>query len=53
MIVDKLEDWVRAGMPTTPERVERARALMHKHADMALGNWSGEPKCLYISESFE
>lgn len=44
MIVDKLEDWVRAGMPTTPERVERARALMHKHADMALGNWSGEPE---------
>ncbi|MEB3198836.1 MAG: PD-(D/E)XK nuclease family protein [Candidatus Sericytochromatia bacterium] len=44
MIVDKLEAWIRDGMPTTPERVERARALMRKHADMALGNWSGEPE---------
>lgn len=39
MIVDKLEDWVRAGMPTTAEREARARKLVTQGAQRALENW--------------
>lgn len=41
MIVDRLEDWARAGMPTTPERLEWARAYVREEAEAAmLGNYA-------------
>ena len=36
MIVDRLEDWARAGMPTTPERLEWARAYVREEAEAAM-----------------
>lgn len=36
MIVDRLEDWARAGMPTTPERLGWARAYVREEAEAAM-----------------
>lgn len=39
MIVDRLETWVRDGMPTTPERIARAEAIVGAAARQAIGNF--------------